>query len=169
MLHACLVAVVARSLLGRAPSRPDGQARGSGSAWRETTALTLALIAMSGPLQAAGGPSPDLTSLGVTDDDGRPIGVVGGGERYRLQAPPGRSFRAVTWEIRGAIADQTFTEEEGRTTSFPCPRIVHFPGGATESIAEFFYGLDETSVRVTALYTDGTAAVATGFRPRIRE
>ena len=160
MLPACLVAVVARSLHGRAPSRPDGQARGSASAWRRTTALTLALIVMSVPLQAAGGTSPVLTSLGATDDNGRPIGVAGGGECYRLQAPPGRTFRAITWGIRGAIADQTFTEEEGRTTSFPCPRIVHFPGGATESIAEFFYGRDETSVRVTALYTDGTAAKA---------
>jgi hypothetical protein len=109
---------------------------------------------------------PILTSLGVTREDGTPLGVIGGRERFRLQAPPGKAFREVVWMIEGAIAKQEVSADRGFVnTPLPNPLRMRPPEDATESIVEFYWnGLGgHHSIRVTAVYPDGSAGTPDGF------
>jgi hypothetical protein len=109
---------------------------------------------------------PILTSLGVTREDGTPLGVIGGRERFRLQAPPGKAFREVVWMIEGAIAKQEVSADRGFVnTPLPNPLRMRPPEDATESIVEFYWnGLGgHHSIRVKVVYTDGSAGTPDGF------
>ena len=134
------------------------------------TAAALALL-LAGPGPRSREARPILTSLGVTRPDGTPVGVVGGRERFRLQAPPGLVFREVVWEIEGAIAKQEVGAERGFVnTPLPRPLVSRPAGDATESIVAFFWdGTARHSIRVRATYTDGTTATPDGFSPPTRD
>ena len=113
---------------------------------------------------------PVLTSLGVTREDGTPLGVIGGRERFRLQAPEGKAFREIVWKIEGAIAKQEVSLNRGFVnTPLPNPLVVRPPEDSTESIVEFYWGAagGRHSIGVTACYTDGTIGNPAGFSPRI--
>jgi hypothetical protein len=121
---------------------------------RPTIALAfVSLLTCSTVLTRAAGadPPPILTCLEQTL-------VVGGHNVLRLQAPPGKTFRAVVWEIEGTIANQAIDRHGFRNTPLPCPLIDRPPGDATESIVSFYLDArpGNHSIGVTVEYTDGT-------------
>jgi hypothetical protein len=137
-----------------------------------TAVLALAMGGAMPPGLSGQDARPVLTSLGITREDGMPLGVIGGHERFRLQAPPGKAFRKIVWEIEGAIAKQEVSAERGFVnTPLPNPLVVRTPADTTESIVEFYWDGSggQHSIRVTASFTDGTVGKPEGFSPPTKD
>jgi hypothetical protein len=135
-------------------------------------ALALTMVGPTAPDSSGQDARPVLTSFGITREDGTPSGVIGGRERFRLQAPPGKAFREIVWEIAGAIASQEVSSDRGFVnTPLPNPLVVRPPEDATESIVDFYWNGagGEHSIRVTAFYTDGTVGTPEGFSPQTKD
>ena len=115
-------------------------------------------------------PLPILTSLGVTKENGAPVGVIGGREQFRVQAPAGKTFRSLSWKITGTIGKYEVRFNQNPLVSpLPIPTTIMTPADTTESVVEFHWDGSggPHSIEVTAVYTDGTIGTPERFSPPI--
>jgi hypothetical protein len=121
---------------------------------------------LQGPEGVGGVDLPILTFLGTIGTNGRPVGVIGGPAGFRLQAPAGKTFREVVWEVEGAMLDLTMTEHGGAiVTPLPDPYIVPPSADGTESVIQFYWDATpgDRVIDVTAFYTDGSVGKPDGI------